>query len=103
MRAFDLAAAFAVETLARGLIGVDLFLLGSHGPAAGCRKQGGNDQQGAKNGAHRRRRSFHHVPILQKTIYIVNDGRYRLLEDLNQTIAPDLLVQGAFDLQGLQL
>ncbi len=100
LRAFDLAAAFAFETLARGLIGVDLFLLGSHGPAAGCRKQGGNDKQGAKDGANRRRRSFHHASILQQIIYIVNDGRYCLLEDPNQTIAPDRLVFYTYSMQG---
>jgi hypothetical protein len=100
LRAFDFAAAFAVETLARGLIGVDLFLPGSHGPAAGCRKQGGNDKQGAKNGANRRRRLFHHAPILQQSIFDVNDGRCRLREDLNQTIAPDLLIFYTYSLQG---
>jgi len=69
LRAFDLAAAFAIETLARGLVGVDLFLPGGHGPAGGFRKQGGNDKQRAKDGANRRRRSFHHAPILQQIIY----------------------------------
>jgi len=76
LRAFDLAAAFAIETLARGLIGVDLFLLGSHGPAAGCWQQGGNDKQRAKDGANRQRRSFQHDSILQQIIFQVNDGRY---------------------------